>query len=323
VKIYGEYVENDTFLQPNGSTSEPSWQDFYTDAQNFEAGKEKTLVYQNTIQAESSLPAVYNHLIKNFPQFDLGIPDQFRVDLWLQDFNSDVKAGTVPGLEELWIMCDHTGGPPTGLAEQADNDLAVGRIIDYISHSNVWSSSAIFIEEDDSQDGVDHIDGHRAPGYIVSPYTVQGGPTQHTHYTQVNMTRTIEQILGLPPMNQFDLVASPMRTAFVSGMPPAANFKPWSHVKNQIPLDEGVTASLDKPTDSPAVKAMRAAWLQKKAEIFAGKLTKPDSEDPDTVNHLNWYMATGFTRPYPGEKTVRPPSDFKNPAPTTADLDDE
>ena len=222
VKIYGEYVENDTFKQPNGTTSEPSWSEFYADARKFEAGKEKTLYYQNTVQAQSSLPAVSNHLIKNFPQFDLGIPDQFRVDLWVQDFNNDVKAGTVPALSILWVMCDHTGGPPTVDAEQADNDLAIGRIIDYISHSNVWSTSAIFIEEDDAQNGVDHVDGHRSPGYIVSPYTVQKGPTDQTYYTQVNMTRTMEQILGLPPMNQFDLIASPMRTAFVKGKPPEA-----------------------------------------------------------------------------------------------------
>jgi YVTN family beta-propeller protein len=322
VKIYGEYVENDTFLQPNGSTSEPSWTDFYNDALNFEAGLEPTLYYQNTVQAESSVPAVYQHLIKNFPQFDLGIPDQFRVDLWLQDFNNDVKAGTVPTLSILWVMDDHTGGPPTVDAEQADNDLAVGRIIDYISHSNVWSSSAIFIEEDDAQNGVDHIDGHRSPGYIVSPYAVQDGSTDHTYYTQVNMTRTIEQILGLPPMNQFDLVASPMGTAFVKGTPPAENFKPWTHVPNLVALDQGVTASSADATGSPKVKALRQAWLQKKAEIFAGKLTKPDSEDPDTVNHLNWYQSTGFTRPYPGEKTVRPPSEFNNPAPTKVDDDD-
>ena len=322
VKIYGEYVENDTFLQPNGSTSEPSWSEFYTDAKNFEAGLEKTLYYQNTVQAEASVPAVSDHLIKNFPQFDLGIPDQFRVDLWVQDFKNDVKAGTVPTLSILWIMDDHTGGPPTPDAEQADNDLAVGRIIDYISHSNVWSTSAIFIEEDDAQNGVDHVDGHRSPGYIVSPYVVQNGPTDHTYYTQVNMTRTIEQILGLPPMNQFDLVASPMRTAFVKGTPPAANFNPWTHVPNQVPLDDGVTASAANTNSSHAVKALKAAWLQKKAQIFAGKLTKPDSEDPDTVNHLNWYLSTGFKRPYPGESTVRPPSDFNKAAPTTADLDD-
>jgi len=315
VKIYGEYVENDTFLQPNGSTNEPSWSQFYTDSQKFEAGLEPTLYYQNTVQAESSVPAVYNHLIKNFPQFDLGIPDQFRVDIWLQDFNSDVAAGTVPALSILWVMCDHTGGPPVPVAEQADNDLAIGRIIDYISHSSVWPSSAIFIEEDDAQNGVDHVDGHRSPGYIVSPYAVQNGPTQHTYYTQVNMTRTIEQILGLPPMNQFDLVASPMRTAFIPGAPSAANLQPWTHVPNVIPLTQGVTSDSARPSESPAIKSLRRAWLKKKKQLFAGKLTKPDAEDPDAVNHFNWYMSTGFTRPYPGESKVRPPSDFNNPAP--------
>jgi YVTN family beta-propeller protein len=320
VKIYGEYVEYDTFKQPNGSTSEPSWTQFYNDAKRFEAGLEKTLFYQNTVQAHSSLPAVRNHLIPNFPQFDLGIPDQFRVDLWVQDFNKDVAAGTVPALSILWIMDDHTGGPPTPQAQQADNDLAIGRIIDYISHSNVWATSAIFLEEDDAQNGVDHVDGHRSPGYIVSPYAVQFGPTDHTYYTQVNMTRTIEQILGLRPMNQFDLVASPMRTAFVQGTPPATNFNPWLHVPNQIPLDQGVTAATDT-TGSGTLKALRAAWLRKKKELFAGKLTRPDAEDPDAVNHLNWYMATGFTRPYPGETTIRHPREFKNPAPA-GDPDD-
>ncbi len=324
LKIYGEYVENDTFKQPKGSKKEPSWSQFYADSQCFEGGPncgppgtkgETTLYYQNTVQAESSIPAVYNHLVKNFPQFDLGIPDQFRVDLWVQDFNNDLAAGTVPTLEMLWIMCDHTGGPPTSDAEQADNDLAVGRIIDYISHSNVWPTSAIFIEEDDAQNGVDHVDGHRSPGYIVSPYAVQGGPTDNTYYSQVNMTRTIEQILGLTPMNQYDLVASPMRTDFVKGTPPAGNFEPWTHVANQVPLNQGVGQNEDHSKDSHKVQDLRAAWLRKKAEIFAGKLTKPDAEDPDTVNHLNWYMSTGFTRPYPGESTVRPPSEFKNPAP--------
>jgi YVTN family beta-propeller protein len=330
VKIYGEYVENDTFLQPGGSTQEPTWSQFYADSQCFEGGPncgppgtqgETTLYYQNTVQAESSIPAVYNHLIKNFPQFDLNIPDQFRVDLWVQDFNNDVAGNTVPALSLLWVMCDHTGGPPTPDAEQADNDLAIGRIIDYISHSNVWSTSAIFIEEDDAQNGVDHVDGHRSPGYIVSPYAVQYGTTEHAYYTQVNMTRTIEQILGLPPMNQFDLVASPMRPDFVN-QPPQENFQPWTHLPNQVPLNSGVDANVAPPTGSAKVKALRAAWLQKKAQIFAGKLTKPDSEDPDTVNHLNWYMSTGFTRPYPGESTVRPPSEFNKPAPATADVDD-
>ncbi|HXC76533.1 MAG TPA: alkaline phosphatase family protein, partial [Candidatus Acidoferrum sp.] len=331
VKIYGEYVENDTFNNPDGTHNEPSWGQFYDDALSFEAGKEPTLFYQNTVQSVSSVPAVQNHLITNFPPFDLGIPDQFRVDLWVQDFNKDLAADKVPALSMLWIMCDHTGGPPAALSEQADNDLAVGRIIDYISHSKIWDSSAIFIEEDDAQNGVDHVDGHRSPGYIVSPYAVQGGPTDHTYYTQVNMTRTIEQILGLTPMNQFDLVASPMRTAFVKGKPPASSFEPFTHVPNQIALNldssgntiaakgAGTVVASSASTSDP-VEKLRMAWLQKKQELFAGKLNKPDSEDPNIVNHLNWYEATGFTRPYPGEAKVLLPSEFQV---STAARDDD
>jgi hypothetical protein len=322
VKIYGEYVENQSFKQPNGSTDEPSWSEFYADSKKFEAGLEPTLFYQNTVTAESSIPAVSNYLVKNFPQFDMGIPDQFRVDLWVQDFNKDLAADKVPALSVLWITDDHTGGPPTAAAQQADNDLAIGRIIDYISHSKVWSSSAIFMEEDDAQNGVDHVDGHRSPGYVVSPYAVQHGPTDHTYYTQINMTRTIEQILGLPPMNQFDLVASPMRTAFVKGKAPEANFAPFNHLPNQVPLDEGVTTAAASKSSNHSVEVLKAAWLRKKAEIFAGKLNKPDAEDPDTVNHLNWYQTTGFTRPYPGESVVRHPREFANNVPPrTADLD--
>jgi hypothetical protein len=231
-------------------------------------------------------------------------------------------------------MDDHTGGPPSPDAEQADNDLAVGRIIDYISHSRVWPSSAIFMEEDDAQNGVDHVDGHRSPGYIISPYAVQGGPTDHTYYTQVNMTRTIEQILGLTPMNQFDLVASPMTTAFVKGKPPKSNFEPFTHLANEIPLDvdsngNTITANTSATTvassasGSSPVERLKAAWIQKRNEIFAGKMTKPDAEDPNIVNHLNWYLATGFTRPFPGEKRVLHPSEFKiSSAPRVADLDD-
>jgi YVTN family beta-propeller protein len=315
-KIYGEYVENEYWPTALGH---PSWAQLYADARDFEAGKEPTLHYQNAISVESSIPVVSQHLIKNFPQFDLNVPDQFRVDLWLQDFRKDLASDSVPSLSILWIMDDHTGGPPTVNAEQADNDLAVGRIIDHISHSKVWSSSAIFIEEDDAQNGVDHVDGHRSPGFVVSPYAVQHGPTDHTYYTQVNITRTIEQILGLPPMNQFDLVASPMRTDFVK-LKTEANFEPFTHLPNQIPLDQGVTSAMTRPKG--AAGALAKAWSKAKLKIFAGKSTKPDSEDPDTVNHLDWYEATGFTRPYPGETKVRPPTDFKNRLATRTEDED-
>jgi YVTN family beta-propeller protein len=298
LKMYGEYVEEDFF--PTTGGVEPSWLEFYQDSQAFEAGTETTLKYQNAVLANSTIPAVEDHLIKNFPQFDLGIPDQFRVDIWLQDFQNDLTNNTVPQLSFLWIMDDHTGGPPTVDAEQADNDLAVGRVIDIISHSKVWKTSAIFIEEDDAQNGVDHIDGHRSPGYIVSPYAVQYGATDHTYYTQTNMTRTIEQILGLTPMNQFDLIASPMFTDFTN----TPNFAPWDHVANEVPLTMGVTSQKAPAND------LEKAWRTTKTQMFAGKMTKADAEDPVVMNHLTWYEATGFKRPYPGETKVRPPSDF-------------
>jgi YVTN family beta-propeller protein len=336
-KNYGEYVEYNTFLTPTGSTAEPQWIDFYNDILAYESGAEKQLYNYNTVASHTPLPVLFNNTVQNYPQFDLGIPDQFRVDVWAQDFAKDVAAGKVPQLEMMWISSDHTGGPPTAQAMQADNDLALGRFVDIISHSPIWSSSAIFVEEDDAQNGVDHVDGHRSPGYVISPYVNQNGVTDSTFYTQVNMTRTIEQILGLQPMNQFDLVASPMTTLFIDN-PPASNFKPWSHVPNQIALNTGITQTPAQPIPAPlaaaavtptplpaltpSLAALRAGWMNKKAEIFAGKYQKPDSEDSDTVNHLNWYESTNFSRPYPGEKTVRPASEFNNAAPTEDDGDE-
>jgi len=248
----------------------------------------------------------------------------------------------------MWISSDHTGGPPTAKAMQADNDLALGRFVDIISHSPIWSSSAIFVEEDDAQDGVDHVDGHRSPGYVISPYVNQkvssdgagaGVTEDSTFYTQVNMTRTIEQILGLKPMNQFDLVASPMRTLFTDN-PPAVNFLPWTHVPNQIPLTMGVTqtptqpipgtsssvqtqAALKEGQESRSVRALRTGWMKMKAQVFAGKYHTPDSENPVIVNHLDWYEATGFTRPYPGETKVFSASVFKKLVNTKIDDDDD
>ncbi|MGD0469879.1 MAG: bifunctional YncE family protein/alkaline phosphatase family protein [Terriglobales bacterium] len=367
-KNYGEFIEYNTFTVPgcvptnltqangyNGpgyaaplpfvvsDSCEPSWTAFYNDTLEYESGHEKQLKYYNVIGSVSPLPNLISHTVQNFPQFDLGIPDQYRVDIWKQDFAKDVAKGTVPQLELIWIMQDHTTGPPNATAEEADNDLAIGRIVDYISHSNVWSTSAIFIEEDDAQNGVDHVDGHRSPGYVISPYVKQNvDPTNgtgtrvtadSTFYTQVNITRTIEQILGLKPMNQNDLVASPMFPLFVDN-PPKKHFLPWSHVPSEVPLCYGVSGYLDPNgnpcpkavtaalQDSPAVKALRDGWLKMKAEIFAAKYHMPDSLDPDTVSHFDWYEATGFRVPFPGEKTVRPASDFNKAAPTNADDDD-
>jgi DNA-binding beta-propeller fold protein YncE len=326
LKNYGEYIEYNLFSPPGGGHSEPSWCQFYDDTVKYESNQEDQLYYYNTVSSYSPLPDVIGHTVQNYPQFDTGIPDQFRVDIWEQDFANDVAANNVPQLEFMWISSDHTGGPPNAMAMQADNDLALGRFIDIITHSSVWPTSAIFVEEDDAQNGVDHVDGHRSPGYVISPYVDQNGPTDHTFYTQVNMTRTIEQILGITPMNQFDLWASQMRTIFTDN-PPQENFQPWTHVPAEYSLTSGTncsslaSAKTTQPKESPKVAAMRAAWLQAKLQIFAGKQHKPDSEDPNTVAHYNWYEATGFTRPFPGEKAVRPPSDFGDLARVPVDKD--
>ena len=345
-KNYGEYVEFNTFKTPSGSTQEPQWIDFYNDTLAYETGAESQLYNINTVASHTPLPTLLKSTIQNYPEFDLGIPDQFRFDVWNQDFENDLIRGEVPKLEFMWISSDHTGGPPTSYAMQADNDLALGRFVDAISHSSIWKDSAIFVEEDDAQNGVDHVDGHRSPGYVISPYVKQqvhgdgtgaGVVPDSIFYTQVNMTRTIEQILGLKPMNQFDLVASPMREIFTDH-PPIENFLPWMHVPNDVPLNLGVQQTPAQPipppagvfaiqthavaADSPAVKALRVGWMQKKTQVFAGKQHIPDSEDPDTVNHLVWYETTGFARPYPGEKSVRPASDFKRKAATKIDADD-
>jgi len=380
VKNYGEYVEYNTFTPPGcklnniytsyssaggGSTGggvvtgtvplpytnslscEPLWIDFYNDVLAYESGKESQLYNYRFITSYTPLPNLYKDTVQNYPQFDLNIPDQYRFDVWQQDFNHDVAANKVPQLEFMWISSDHTGGPPNSAAMQADNDLALGRFVDAISHSPIWKDSVIFVEEDDAQTGVDHVDGHRSPGYVISPYVKQqvhhdgtgaGVVADSTFYTQVNFTRTIEQILGITPMNQNDLVASPLSEIFIDN-PPVNNFLPWAHVPNEVPLNYGVTqtptetaipgamASVSPvfyPNMTPAAKALMAGWMKKKAEIFAGKYQKPDSEDPDTVNHMIWYEMTAYKVPFPGEKKVRPASDFNNrkaPA-ASADLDD-
>jgi hypothetical protein len=119
------------------------------------------------------------------------------------------------------------------------------------------------------------------------------------------MTRTIEQILGLTPLNQYDLIASPMLTDFTN----TPNTTPWTHVANQVPLDMGVsTSSIVKHA------ALELDWEALKTKMFAGKTAKADSVDPDTLNHYDWYSATRYTRPYPGEPKVRPASEFKEKA---------
>src|SRR5262249_30897286 len=146
--------------------------------------------------------------------FDTDIPDQYRADIWEKDFDAALeKGGKLPNLTLMSLPADHTGGGPGPVEQVADNDLAVGRMIDDISHSKYWSSSAVFVLEDDTQAGTDHIDGHRGPLYVASPY-INHQAINSEYFTQLNVVKTIEQILGIQPMNQEDRAAEPMWSAF-------------------------------------------------------------------------------------------------------------
>ena len=142
-----------------------------------------------------------------------------HIDSFRARFYAQLAAGTVPTFSYVCLTCDHTRGTQPGYpiptAMVADNDLAIGQLVDMISHSNIWSSSAIFIVEDDSQDGADHVDAHRIPVAVVSPYARQGAVI-HTRYDLVSVVRSMELIMGMDPLSLNDALASPMYDAFTS-----------------------------------------------------------------------------------------------------------
>ncbi len=216
-KTAADFGEYQNFLDvPAGAT----WQQFYQDSQILEGKASGPLpVPESGVNSYADIPslnAISNH---EYPKFDLNIPDQYRADVWQQSFANSEKTGKLASLNMLWLPDDHTagigGGTPYPVAEVADNDLALGRIVDTISHSQFWKSTAIFVLEDDPQNGVDHVDGHRSVLWVISPYA-RHGAINDTYYTQINVVKTIEMILGARPMNQEDEAALPMYNAFTA-----------------------------------------------------------------------------------------------------------
>src|SRR6201990_200586 len=207
----------------------------------------------------------------------------------------------------VWLSSDHTGGPTTPEAGVADNDLATGDIVDTISHSKYWKDSAIFVLEDDSQDGADHVDGHRAPVQVISPWA-QHGKVIDTYYSQLSAVRTIEQILGAQPLNEKVAAATPMYDAF-TGKP---DYAPFNAVPNQIPLTEGIATApacgLDTlgrtgaaatahqapqtqqapvpATEQPTATAWQT-WLA--GQHTTGNGAVPEFANPEQMNRYTWY----------------------------------
>ncbi|TDX01312.1 bifunctional YncE family protein/alkaline phosphatase family protein [Dinghuibacter silviterrae] len=159
------------------------------------------------------------HYCKAYPGWNLDIQDIYREKIFEHDFDSLVQAGTVPHFNTIYLPNDHTSGMYKGaytpMAHVADNDLALGQLVDHISHSPIWAHAAIFVLEDDAQDGPDHVDAHRSVAYVISPY-IRRHTVNHTLYSTAAMLRTMELIVGLPPMSQYDAAATPMYGCFTA-----------------------------------------------------------------------------------------------------------
>ena len=309
-RLYGEWSSGTTIARRHDGSAY-NWTDFYKTSlcKEGKAPAEDCIVPDDAIHVSSAIPSAAKIMDPHFPPFNLDIPDQYRADYWIKEFKRMDAANQVPNLTILWLPDDHTAGTSKGhpypLNYQADNDLALGRMVEAISHSKVWDKSAIFVEEDDSQAGTDHVDGHRQPIYVISPYTIAPqapgqGKAIHTTYTAENINRTIENILGAQPLTQFDLVASPMFDAFQD--------KPDLTPYNCLPA----TIALDQGPDLPAGKTVsytptEKEWLKATNTVMKGKYDKADSVDPNFLNHVTWYVTTGWNRPYPGEDKVQSP----------------
>jgi YVTN family beta-propeller protein len=222
------------------------------------------------VDLQSSIPGLIGHTDLQYPGWDLYTPDQTRIDEWLRVFAGYEGVGTMPTTQFVYLPSDHTfdttpkARRPT--AYVADNDLALGRLVEAVSHSRFWASTAIFVVEDDAQDGPDHVEGHRTVALAISPYT-QTGIVDSTFYSTVSMLRTMELILGVGPMSQFDAAATPMSTAFTS----TPNLRPYTALMPQVSLVAtngpnaplaGVSAGMDfsRPDAQPAMLANEAVW---------------------------------------------------------------
>jgi len=313
------------FMAFENKPEDATWQQYYCAAKGVEAGGDPAQLTDPAIRVDDqspipSLNAISNHAA---PQFDTAIPDIYRYQIWKQEFEQRGPAN----LNMMWLSSDHTGGTADPEAQVADGDLAVGKIVDEISHSKYWKSSAIFVVEDDSQDGADHVDGHRSPVQVISPWA-QHGKVVSTYYSQITMVRTIEQILGAQPLNQKVAAATPMYGAFTK----KADYTPFTTRRNQVPLTEGVQTPPECGVDTLGLKGAAAKRLRSRQvkattvpdaqqdvakawetwsqdQHLTGNGAIPDYAHPEQLNRYTWYQTHGWKKPYPGDTKIYAPAD--------------
>jgi YVTN family beta-propeller protein len=218
---------------------------------------------------------------RQYPGWNLGIQDIYRESIFEHDFDSLLQAGAMPRLSTIYLPNDHTSGLYKGaytpIAQVADNDLALGRLVDHISHSPIWKESAIFVLEDDAQDGPDHVDAHRSPAFVISPY-IRKGTVDHTLYSTSSILRTMELILGLPPMSQYDAAATPLFGSFAAAPDTAA----------YISKPAGVDLNTRNKAATPSARLSRHF-----------NLSHPDLVPDDLLSEVVWKAIKGEESPMP------------------------
>ena len=279
VRAYGE--RGRAVIDPPSAT----WTDIYQDWKN-KTGR----IRISAVPLVLGLKDIYH---PSYPGFNMRITDQVRADIFLEEFRRFERDGGLARLNILLLPQNHTNGTaegyPTPRATVADNDLALGRVVEAISHSRYWRESAIFVTEDDAQNGLDHVAGHRTVGLVISPW-VRRRAVDSTFYTTIHMYRTIEQVLGLPPSNQFDLAAEPMFTVFTA----TPDFTPYKALPNRIPLDE-----MNPPAKKLAGAARRFAEASARMDF-----EEPDAADEQLLNRAVWHSLFP-SRPYPQRRPAR------------------
>jgi phospholipase C len=231
----------------------------------------------------SVAPNLVGHYDPRFRNYDMHYPESERVAEWKREFLGYVAHNTLPRLEILRLPTDHTAGTSVGGftpdATMAQNDLALGQVVDIVSHSKYWASTAIFVTEDDAQNGPDHVDAHRTVGFVISPYTGESHPTvDHTLYDTASMIRTIELILGLHPMSQYDASAVPMWRMFHS----KPDLRPYT--------------ALAETVSTTAVNGPHAFGARASGRM---DFTEEDHAPMDGLNHILWHAIKGARTPYP------------------------
>ncbi len=232
---------------------------------------------------KANIKVLEGHICPGFTGWNLQVRDTTRFQQWKKDFDSLVAIGKVPQLNTMRFPNDHTEGirlgKPTPFSHVADNDLAIGLFMEHLSHSPIWKESVVFIIEDDAQNGADHVDAHRTTAYVFGGY-VKRGMVDHTLYSTTSMVRTIELILGLPPMTQYDAASTPMWRSFQS----VADTSGYRVRPIQVNLDNKNVAMNE--------------W-QRKSEKF--DLTREDAVPDLDFNVMLWHAIKGDV-PFPAPR---------------------